>query len=55
MGEKLTKLYNTLSLIETKGENTKTMAVCLNYVQQLIVEANAEMVKVSEPIDEVGE
>jgi hypothetical protein len=42
MGDKLTKLYNTLALIETKGENTKTMAICLNYVQQLIAEANAE-------------
>lgn len=41
MGEKLTKLYNTLALIETKGENTKTMAACLNYVQQLIAEANS--------------
>lgn len=54
MGEKLTKLYNTLSLVETKGENTKTMALCLNYVQQLIAEANAEAAK-AEPTNEAGE
>ena len=40
MVEKLTKLYNTLSQIETKGENTKLMAVCLTFTQQLIVEAS---------------
>jgi hypothetical protein len=39
MEEKLTKLYNTLCQIETKGENTKIMAVCLSYTQQLIAEA----------------
>lgn len=35
MKEKLIKLYNTLMLIETKGENTKLMAQCLNYTLQL--------------------
>ena len=35
---KLTKLYNTLSLIETKGENTKTMAQCLHFIEQLIAD-----------------
>ena len=29
MKENLQKLYNTLALIETKGENTKIMADCL--------------------------
>ena len=38
MVEKLTKLYNTLAAIETKGENTKLMAACLNYTTQLINE-----------------
>lgn len=43
MEEKLTKLYNTLCQIETKGENTKLMSVCLIYTQQLIDEvSNAE-------------
>jgi hypothetical protein len=41
MKEKLTKLYNTLAQIETKGENTKLMAACLNYTQQLIAEYSA--------------
>ena len=41
MSEQLMKLYNTLVLIETKGENTKLMAACLNFTQQLIAEANA--------------
>lgn len=36
---KLTKLYNTLAQIETKGENTKLMGVCLQFVEQLIAEA----------------
>ena len=39
MEEKLTKLYNTLSMISTKGEDTKIMAQCLNYTQMMIVEA----------------
>lgn len=39
----LTKLYNTLSLIETKGENTKLMAQCLQFTEQLITrERNKE-------------
>ncbi len=36
MIENLSKLYNTLMLIETKGENTKIMAQCLQYIEQLI-------------------
>lgn len=43
MEEKLTKLYNTLSLIETKGENTVVMADCLRYVNQMIVEAGKQV------------
>jgi hypothetical protein len=42
MKEKLTKLYNTLAQVETKGENTKLMAACLNFTQQLICEVAAE-------------
>lgn len=48
MPEKLIKLYNTLATIETKGESTKTMALCLNYVQQLVAEANSEEAKKAE-------
>lgn len=47
MKEKLAKLYNTLSLIETKGENTKTMAICLNYLQQLMAEVDIPPVQTS--------
>jgi hypothetical protein len=41
METSLLKLYNTLATIETKGDSTKTMADCLRYVEQLIVEARA--------------
>lgn len=44
MVEKLTKLRNTLSLIETKGENTKIMAECLRFTEQLIAEEQAHAV-----------
>ena len=37
MVNELRKLYNTLMLIETKGENTKIMAQCLQFTEQLIV------------------
>lgn len=47
MDAKLTRLYNTLSQIETKGENTKIMGVCLQFVEQLIAEVKAE--KAAEP------
>lgn len=36
MNENLIKLYNTLLTIETKGSNTKTMADCLRFIEQLI-------------------
>lgn len=42
MTNELTKLYNTLMLIETKGENTKIMAQCLQYIEQLISLSNAK-------------
>ena len=38
MTEKLSKLYNTLLLIETKGENTKVMAQCLQFIENMIIE-----------------
>ena len=38
MTEKLSKLYNTLMLIDTKGENTKIMAQCLQFVESMIIE-----------------
>lgn len=42
MANELTKLYNTLMLIETKGENTKIMAQCLQYIERLILTENTK-------------
>lgn len=44
MQENLAKLRNTLFLIETKGENTKLMALCLQFVEQMIAECEAEVI-----------
>ena len=33
MSDELKRLYNTMMTIETKGENTKTMADCLRFVE----------------------
>lgn len=46
MKENLMKLYNTLLLIETKGESTKIMGECLRFTEQLIKEAD---IKVEQP------
>ena len=40
MKENFQKLYNTLALIETKGENTKIMADCLRFMEKMIREAD---------------
>lgn len=49
MKEELTKLYNTLLTIETRGAHTKTMADCLRFTEQLIMQAPEE--KVSEEVN----
>ena len=54
MVEKLMKLYNTLSLIETKGDSTKLMAQCLNYVSALANECAATKKAENEKVGEVG-
>ena len=38
MLEKLQRLYSTLGTIETKGANTKRMAICLTYLEEMIQE-----------------
>lgn len=43
----LAKLYNTLKLIETKGDNTIYMADCLRFIEQLITKVKTEKVEVS--------
>ncbi|MBR4930745.1 MAG: hypothetical protein IKZ00_08110 [Bacteroidaceae bacterium] len=50
MKEKLTKLRNTMALVETKGESTKIMAQCLQYVEQLISECDKQE-QISEPLE----
>lgn len=40
MKENLQKLYNTLVLVETKGESTKIMADCLRFTEKMIREAD---------------
>ena len=51
MIENLQKLYNTMLLIETKGDSTKIMADCLRFVEKMIVNVeqpesvNAEIVE----------
>lgn len=50
MVDELTKLYNTMKLIETKGDSTKAMADCLRFLEQMIVdERNAEALAQSAP------
>ena len=38
MENNLKKLYNTMLLIETKGENSKIMAEWIKFLEQLIIE-----------------
>lgn len=38
MNEKLTRLFNTLCEIETKGRSSVIMGDCLKYLEQLINE-----------------
>ena len=38
--EQMTRLYNTMLQIETKGESTKIMADCLRYIEQSIQAAD---------------
>lgn len=42
MKQKLTQLYNSLGLVETKGGSTLIMADCMRFVEQLIVESETE-------------
>ena len=49
MVNNLTKLYNTLMLIETKGEGTKIMAQCLQYLEQMIADEQQNAMQLSKP------
>ena len=41
--EDMRRLLNTLSLVETKGQSSITMAQCLQYIEQKIREAEANL------------
>ena len=49
MVENLQKLYNTMMLVETKGESTKIMGECLKFTEQLINEERTREQDISEP------
>lgn len=53
----LTKLYNTLLLISTRGEDTMIMAECLKALQQVVEEGAAEagLTLQRGPVDQVAE
>ena len=53
MENNLRKLYNTMLLIETKGENTKIMAECIKFLEQLITEESNRTAASAEEIKEV--
>ena len=42
MSNELIKLYNTLMLVETKGESTKTMGTCLQFLENLIAKVQSD-------------
>lgn len=42
MSNELMKLYNTLMLVETKGESTKTMGTCLQFLENLIAKSQSD-------------
>lgn len=48
MKENLIKLLNTMAMVETRGENTKIMAQCLQYVENLVQELNAAEIAAKE-------
>ena len=43
----LSKLYNTLKMIDTKGENTVYMADCIRFLEQIIANAKYEETEVA--------
>lgn len=42
MSNELTKLYNTLLGVETKGESTKLMGMCLQFLENLIAKIQSD-------------
>ena len=48
----LTRIYNTLALISTKGEDTLVMADCLRAIQQIVDNTPTIEEKVEAPVEE---
>lgn len=46
--ETLSRIYNTLLLINTKGEDTIIMADCLNAMRSFILKEQSELTKIKE-------
>ena len=55
MIENLQKLYNTMLLIETKGDSTKTMADCLRFVEKMIADEERPEINVDSAEHEIVE
>ena len=53
MENNLRKLYNTMLLVETKGENTKIMAECIKFLEQLIADESKKTAVPDEESKEV--
>ena len=49
MVNELVKLYNTLLMVETKGESTKIMSDCIRFIEQLINLEKVKEEKANEP------
>ena len=49
MVNELVKLYNTLLMVETKGESTKIMSDCIRFIEQLINLEKVKEEKTNEP------
>lgn len=49
----LAKLYNTLMLINTKGEDTKHMSNCLQYLEGMIAREQAKATQQNETKDDL--
>lgn len=51
----LSQIYNTLLLIETKGENTLIMAECVKALQSVINEGAKELGIANAPVEKTEE
>jgi hypothetical protein len=45
MKDKFITIYNILTMIETKGEQTKMMSDCLRFIEQCIYECEQELLQ----------